>query len=159
MNTNPLLSNTLSHWDGQVRRMTAVFDSFTDEEMYVQVAPGRNRIIYILGHMTAAHDMLLPLLGLGERKYPNLDEFFITHPDSPDTALPMPGELRSYWRDVNAAVSAAFREVPPAGWLERHTMVTPEEFEKEPHRNRFNVLLSRLSHISYHLGQLALVNK
>ncbi|SHM78547.1 DinB superfamily protein [Chitinophaga jiangningensis] len=159
METNPLIGITLSNWDSQVKRITTAFDNYKDEDMYLQVAPGRNRIIYILGHMTAVHDMLLPLLGLGERRYPNLDEFFITHPDSPETALPMPGELRTYWKDVNAAISAAFRQLSAEEWLDRHTMVTPEEFEKEPHRNRFNVLLSRLTHISYHLGQLALVNK
>jgi len=32
-----------------------------------QVAPGKNRLIYLWGHLTAVNDGLLPLLGIGER--------------------------------------------------------------------------------------------
>ncbi|RAJ76529.1 DinB family protein [Chitinophaga dinghuensis] len=159
METTAFLDLTLFNWESQVKRMTMTFDSFTDEELYLQVAPQRNRVIYILGHITAVHDMLLPLLGLGERMYPELDAYFITHPDDPEKELPAPAKLRACWKDVNATVLQHFRTLPPAAWLQKHTMVTQEEFEKEPHRNRYNVLLSRLTHISYHLGQLVLVNR
>jgi hypothetical protein len=42
-------------------------------------------------------------------------------------------------------------------WFQRHTAVSEVDFEKEPHRNKLNVLLSRTSHIAYHLGQLVLL--
>jgi hypothetical protein len=34
--------------------------------------------------------------------------------------------------------------------------VSDEDFEKEPHRNRFTVLLGRTAHLSYHVGQATL---
>jgi hypothetical protein len=36
-------------------------------------------------------------------------------------------------------------------------MVSEEDFAKEPHRNRFTLLLSRTGHLAFHLGQVVLV--
>jgi len=42
----------------------------------------------------------------------------------------------------------------PTEWFTRHTSVSEEDFIKEPHRNKLNVLITRATHQSYHLGQL-----
>ena len=42
---------------------------------------------------------------------------------------------------------------------EKHASVSDEDFAKDPLRNRFSVLLSRTTHISFHLGQTALIPK
>jgi hypothetical protein len=42
-------------------------------------------------------------------------------------------------------------------WFERHTSVSEEDFLKEPHRNKLNVLLNRTNHQSYHFGQMILL--
>jgi hypothetical protein len=47
----------------------------------------------------------------------------------------------------------------PAQWLEKHASVSEEDFAKDPSRNRFAILLSRTSHIAFHLGQTALIAK
>ncbi len=52
-----------------------------DEELLREVAPGRNRVFYLMGHLTAVHDRLLPMLGLGERLHPELDDDFLTNAD------------------------------------------------------------------------------
>jgi hypothetical protein len=44
-------------------------------------------------------------------------------------------------------------------WFQRHNSVSEEDFQKEPHRNKLNVLLGRSTHIAYHLGQLVLLKK
>jgi RNA polymerase sigma-70 factor, ECF subfamily len=53
----------------------------TDEQLQQQVAPGKNRVFYLLGHLTAMHDRMFPLLGLGERLHPELHDAYITNPD------------------------------------------------------------------------------
>ncbi len=35
--------------------------------------------------------------------------------------------------------------------------VSDEDFEKEPHRNKLNIIVTRTSHLSYHTGQLILL--
>jgi len=35
-------------------------------------------------------------------------------------------------------------------------VVSEEDFAKEPHRNRFTMLLGRTAHLGFHLGQAVL---
>lgn len=155
-----LLTKTVVHsWETILNRASKAFDLFTDAEMSQEIAPGKNRVVYLLGHLTAVHDRMLPLLGLGDRLYPQLDELFITNPDNPAAKFPAVPELRSYWTRINQLLTERFRSLTPEEWLERHTAVSAEDFVKEPHRNRLSVLLSRTGHIAYHTGQLVLLKK
>jgi hypothetical protein len=149
----------LNAWEANVKRANAVFGKFTNEELMLEVAPGKNRVIYILGHLIAVHDMLLPLLGLGERLYLQLDEAFISNPDKMIKELSSPGDLRTYWININDILLNRFNSLSPDEWFQKHTMISEEDFAKEPHRNRLSVLISRTAHLAYHLGQVALVKK
>lgn len=151
------VTTALKSWQLQVSRATQTFDKLTDEQLYLEIAPGRNRVIYLLGHLTAVHDHLFPLLGLGERLHPELERAFIRTPDRRVDPLPAPQVLRDAWRNVNAKLDDAFLKMPAEAWLQRHTQVSEEDFQKEPHRNCINVLFSRTAHIGYHIGQIVLV--
>ena len=146
---------SLHAWEMNIKRTTAIFDSLTDEQLLTEIAPGRNRGIYILGHLAAVHDMMLPLLGLGQRQYPQLDEAFISNPDKAITDLPSVQDLRAYWTNINQILREQFNKLTPEEWLQKHTMISDEDFAKEPHRNRLSVLLNRTNHNAYHQGQLA----
>ena len=65
----------LDAWNIQIDRTTKLFNALTDNQLKQEVAPGRNSGIYLLGHLTAVHDALFPLLDLGEKLYPELDEY------------------------------------------------------------------------------------
>ncbi|MEO6961524.1 MAG: DinB family protein, partial [Puia sp.] len=84
---------------------------------------------------------------------------FISNPESARLPGPDLQQLRKYWNKVNQALSAKFNTLTIEEWLDRHNAVTPEDFIKEPHRNKLNVLLSRTSHLSYHRGQLVFLQK
>jgi len=151
------VTTVLSNWELALTRISARFDRHTDADLLRPVAPGKNRVIYLLGHLIAVHDSMIPLLGLGDRHYPLFDALFIHNPDNAEAVFPPAGELRQHWVSVNAFLTARFREWKPEEWLQRHTAVSAEDFAKEPHRNRLNVILSRTGHVSYHTGQLALL--
>lgn len=146
-------------WEQQLKRMTDTFSGFTDEQLYEEIAPGKNRAIYLLGHMAAVHDRLSPLLGIGERQFPELDAAFISTPDKTVAELPSPATLRNAWTKANEALTEQFKTLSPEAWFQRHTQMTDEDFAKEPTRNRLSVLMSRTSHIAAHQGQLALLKK
>ena len=149
----------LHSWEQAIKRASTFFDSYTDEELNAAIAPGKNRIIYLLGHLTAVHDRMLPLLGLGERLYPQLDAFFITSPDNTAAEFPSATELRENWKTVNAQLTGSLQSWTPEEWLQKHTAVSDEDFAREPHRNRFSLVINRAGHVQYHLGQLALFKK
>jgi hypothetical protein len=73
--------------------------------------------------------------------------------------MPSLADLRKYWNDVNETLASGFNSMQPHEWLQRHTSVSEEDFAKEPHRNRLNVLVSRTNHLSSHYGQLLFLKK
>src|SRR5271168_5082561 len=56
----------LKTWNTQIDRADKLFGGFSSEEILREIAPGRNRLLYLWGHLTAVHDAMLPLLSLGE---------------------------------------------------------------------------------------------
>lgn len=149
----------LQAWEIQLKRTNAAFDALSDKDLYLEIAPGKNRAIYLLGHLAAVHDMMLPLLGFGNRLYPQLDEAFISNPDKTVKTLPDPAVLRRYWVHVNEVLAQKLNSTGSDEWFQKHTLMSDEDFAKEPHRNKLNVLINRTGHLAYHLGQLALLKK
>ncbi|WP_446744782.1 DinB family protein [Silvibacterium acidisoli] len=146
----------VTSWSGVTGRLDKFFAGHDEEQLLKQVAPGRNRLFYLLGHLTAIHDRMLPLLFLGERLHPELDECYIANPDR---TLPDPltaAELKQAWTDVNAALLAGITKFSTQDWLARHSAVSEEDFAADPTRNRFTLLLNRTNHASFHLGQAIL---
>ena len=157
MKNEELLGITaLNSWKQVIGRLDQNLAALSDEQLQKQVAPGRNRLFYLLGHLTAVHDRMFPLLGLGERLYPELDEPYITKPDGALTDLVSPSDLKKAWTEVNSKLTAAFERFTPADWLQKHTAVSDEEFAKDPTRNRFAIVMSRTNHASFHSGQAVL---
>jgi hypothetical protein len=159
MNPNTQLIATAIHaWRLTVDRTSKTLASFSDDDLQLEVAPGKNRVYYLMGHLAATHDRLFPLLRLGERLHPELDSQFLENPDrkfSGDEVAP--ADLRTIWSEVNQKLIEAFESLQPHEWLQRHNSVSEEDFAKEPLRNRLAVLISRLSHAAYHEGQMRLV--
>jgi len=147
----------LQSWEIQVKRAGNLFNTLSDEQLMREIAPGRNRGIYLFGHLIAIHDAMLTLFGMGERLHPELDEAFLSNPDRSGKEMPSPGELRQYWPVLHAHLQTQFDTLSPEEWFQRHTAVSAVDFEKEPHRNKLNVLIGRSNHIAYHLGQLVLL--
>jgi hypothetical protein len=153
------VGTAVASWTQNLERLDKIFAAASDEDLQTEVAPGKNRLFYLLGHLVAVHDRMLPLLRFGARLHPELDEPFLINADraAPDTVTP--AVLRAAWTEVNTALTAAIRALPPTEWLERHDAVSPEDFAREPLRNRLAVLLSRSAHVQFHTGQIRLVAK
>jgi hypothetical protein len=157
---NLMVKNAVSSWKQTVAQVDKTIAGFGDEELQREVAPGRNRLYYLLGHLTAVHDRMFATLRIGDRLHSELDEEFIVKADKTDLDDELPaGDLRRAWREVNDKLTAAIEKLSPEQWLERHDSVSPEDFAKEPHRNRLAVLLSRTTHAAMHEGQMRLAPK
>lgn len=140
-------------------RVEKLVSSVSDDELQSEVAPGRNRVYYIVGHLAAHHDLMLAMLGLGQRLYPQLDELFITNPDRmlPDEISA--GELRKMLSEVNAKITTGAEAIRPADLLLRHEAVSAEDFAKEPLRNGLSIFETRTAHAMFHAGQIRIVVK
>jgi len=147
----------LDRWYASIINCDTLLNSLSDETLQKEIAPGKNRGIYLLGHLIAVHDDLLILLDMGTKLYPELNEPFIKSPDKAVQLLPTVSELRTFWTTQSEAIKQKFDDLKPEEWFEKHTAVNAEDFEKEPHRNKLNIVVTRTSHLQYHLGQLQLL--
>src|SRR5271155_5519142 len=108
MSEQALVTSTLTSWKSIVERADKLFSNLNEEQLLKEVAPGKNRLIYLWGHLTAVHDRMLPLLVLGQRIYPEFDALFLTSPDKAAPALPAAAEIKKAWHDVNGRLLAGF---------------------------------------------------
>jgi uncharacterized damage-inducible protein DinB len=152
---NVLIQTAISSWEQVIKRVANLCLSCSEEQLSVEVAPQKNRISYLWGHLTAVDDAMFSVLRLGGRLHPELDAIFVAQPDR-SVPLPSSAEIAKCWEDVHTELLSRFKTLSSEEWLERHGNVSPEEFEGNPARNRLAVLLGRTNHASYHLGQMML---
>src|SRR5712675_3313745 len=101
-NDLPCVALALKAWKTQIDRADKLFGSLSSEEALREIAPGRNRLLYLWGHLAAIHDAMLPLLGLGERLHPEFDVVFVSNPDKSQANIFSHEEVRQAWNVVNA---------------------------------------------------------
>ena len=152
-----LVDVALKAWSQQISRAEKFFDAQTDDGLLKEVAPGRNRLIYLLGHLTSSNETMMTLFGLGPKLYPGYEETFSRKPDKSGLPFPAVDELRKAFRETNKNLTEHFAKMSVNDWLSKHTAMTDEDLAKEPTRNRLSVMMSRTSHVAYHMGQAVLV--
>ena len=158
MNSNQtLIKMVFDRWNSSLASYDKLLNSLTDEQLQKEIAPNKNRGVYLIGHLIAVHDDMLILLGMGDKLYPELHKTFIASPDKSVDEIPSVKELRSYWSKQCEVLKQKFESLLPEEWFEKHTAVSAEDFIKEPHRNKLNIILTRTTHLNYHTGQLILL--
>jgi len=144
----------LEAWAREIGATNALLEKLSDEQLMHEVSPTRNRGVYLLGHLTAEHDEMLSLLRFQESMHPELMPVFMDAPDKAVATLPPVQQLRAQWNAVNETLMGYMDRLSANEWFTRHAKISEQDFPKEPHRNRLNVLISRTSHLAYHRGQL-----
>jgi hypothetical protein len=148
----------IDRWNGSIANLDKHLNALSDQQLQQEIAPGKNRGTYILGHLIAVHDDMFKLLYIGEKMFPGLQEPFIKLADKTTSQMPSASELRTFWNQQCEVLNKKFEKMTPEQWFEKHAAVSEEDFSKEPHRNKLNIVISRTSHLQYHTGQLVLLN-
>ena len=86
--TETIVKMIFDRWNASIKNFDTLLDSLTDETLQKEIAPGKNRGIYLLGHLIAVHDDMLILLDMGEKLYPELYEPFLKNADKTTTQIP-----------------------------------------------------------------------
>src|ERR1700716_2023254 len=95
MNAEPqLIDSGLRAWKFNTDRIETFFHALSEDQLQQEIAPGRNRLLYLWGHLAAVNDGLFPLLGLGPKLHPELDAMFLANPDRTVTSVLSRSELK-----------------------------------------------------------------
>lgn len=152
-----MVKMVLDRWNSLLRNCDECIQSLRADQLEKEIAPGKNRGIYLLGHLIATHDDLFRLLEIGEPLHGDLFEMFVKAPDKAVKDIPSVDRLKEVWGSQVALLTSMIGAISPDEWFGKHSAVSEADFEKEPHRNKLNVILTRTTHLSYHLGQLKLL--
>src|SRR5260221_8969861 len=76
-----LIQTAISSWEQVIQRVGTLCLSCSEERLLVQVAPGKNRIAYLWGHLTAVNDAMFSILRLREPLHPELAAVFLAQTD------------------------------------------------------------------------------
>ena len=146
----------LLNWDAQNKRIQKILDTISDENFYKPILSNGNSPSWILGHLTEADDALLELMGISSRLYPEMKAIYHHERGENQNGHLSRQEVNEKFNSILTKLDQAFKSWNESEWLTRHTAVSEEDFKKAPHRNKLNVLLSRVTHKASHLGQLAM---
>src|SRR5690349_19741338 len=125
LNTAQLVvKSVVDAWNSRLESANKLINSFTEDDLHKEVAPGRNRALYLIGHLTAVHDKMLPLLNFGPQLHPPLEEIFLYKPDRAASTIPSTKEILAKWNEVNSTLSSHLGKLTPEQWFERHSAVT-----------------------------------
>lgn len=154
---NELLKRlTLQHWISTNAKIEKAIESISEARYSTPLMPGRSTPAWIFCHLLQVNDSLFPILGFGAKLYPKLHDLMNNKEAEPHIVFRL-DELREMWMHVGSKLLEHFNGMSGDQWLEKHTNISDEDFKREPHRNRGNVILHRLIHMSHHAGQLALI--
>ena len=132
-------------WLLQNRKISDLINRLTEEDLKKDVAPGRNSGLYLLGHLIASNDLLMPLFGFGEKMYPEYEKIFLCTPDKYAQNFPTVDEVKSHWFSLNAVLKLNFNAMDERQW----------NIDSDLANEKINMLISVVNHQCYHLGQLA----
>src|SRR5580693_4323652 len=121
-----LTDAALRMWKLNIYRADKFFTGLSEAQLLLEVAPGKNRLMYLWGHLTAVSDALIPLLGFGARLHPELDAMFISNPDRAVVQTLSGAELKEIWNEINEALWLGFSKLSASDWLAKHTAVSEE---------------------------------
>jgi len=149
----------LLQWDVYNRRMQKAFEAISDENFNKPIVKGGNSPSWLLGHLADTDDALLELFGIRSRVFPELATIYHHERGTNQTGHLSKEDLNAKWKTIIAELDRAFKSMSESEWHGRHMAVSEDDFKKEPHRNKLNVMLSRVTHKASHLGQIDMQEK
>ena len=148
-----LITSAVNAWKGTIERADRAVFAAQRRTATKGGGSRKNRLVYLWGHLTAVHDRMLPLLSLSERLHPEFDELFLSSPDKAVAYFQRLERLRSPGMRSIADCSPVLKASQRSVAAETRLRLRGETLQGSS-RNRFAILLSRTSHIAFHLDRL-----
>ena len=149
----------LIQWDSYNSRMQKLLDTISEEDFHKPIVKDGNSPSWLLGHLADTDDTLFELFGIQKRMFPDLTKIYHHERGANQSGHLTKEELSVKWKAIIEELNLAIKNYSEQDWLSRHMVVSEEDFKKGPHRNKLNVMLSRVTHKASHLGQIALLVK
>ncbi len=153
MNTTKFIS---AQYDMVIEWMTGIVEAFSDDDFRLELAPGKNHALWILGHLVTSDDDLSVYLGKGELLFPAYSEVFSQGKKLiPFEQCPPPQELKEALRKVFEKNKAIFASLSSEELSEPHALIGDQE--NDYFKTKGRVVSAWHLHQLYHTGQLGAI--
>ena len=149
----------LNQWNSYTKKGLQLLETLSELQFNTEIEKGANTPSWIFGHLAETHDALFPLLEIRPLLYPEMKEMYVHNHATPSQDPFTKERLTEVWKEIHTRLDNSIRGFSAEQWFERHTAVSQEEFVKEPHRNKINIILSRTTHMAHHLGQVSMATR
>ena len=121
-----IIKMILSAWQSGLQGINKTLSVLSDEDLNLEVASGRNKAAWIVGHLAAVNDTLFKILELGEKVNPTYERYFIQ--GEAGIEIPSVSEIRKYWEDTSTQLNKKIAALTTNDWFQKHSLVSSEDF-------------------------------
>ena len=154
---NNILSKQFQRqYEMMVEWVNGTIDPLTDDEFKMEIYPGKNHGVWLLGHLVTSDDDFSMFMEKGEIMFPEYYEVFGQGSKllSPEEYPPV-SELRSAWKKVCEKNRKIYAELTDNELKLPHALV--KDIDKDYFKSKERVIMAWHLHQLYHAGQLGII--
>ncbi|MBX7044811.1 MAG: DinB family protein [Ignavibacteria bacterium] len=153
---NQISKQFAEQFEAMVDWVNGYIDPLTDDELKMEIAPGKNHGVWILGHLIASDDDFSVFMGKGDLLFPDYYEMFgqgsKLQPVENYPPIPL---LREQWKTIIEKNRKIYSELQDQELNEPHGRM--ENPEKDFFKTKQRIIFYWQLHQMYHAGQLSII--
>ena len=156
MSSNPITERFYKQWKIYTSWITGNLNALSDEELKVELVPGKNHGVWILGHLIESEDDLSKYLGKGDMLFPEYEQIFGQGSTlMPLDKYPSVSTLREQWKQVLEKNDKILSQFKDEEWEQKQALY--KEGEDNFFTTKGSCIMIWNLHQAYHHGQLAVL--
>ncbi len=153
---NVLVQQYLKQYRMMLEWVDGQLNALSDEEYNLELSPGKNTGIWILGHLVVSDDDFSVFLGKGELLFPEYTEVFGQGSKLQKAEIyPSVSKLKEAWKKVSEKNLEIYSGLTDKELNEPHSMV--KNYETDYFKTKDKVIMAWHLHQAYHAGQIAIL--
>lgn len=153
---NPVSKKFTHQYEMMVSWISDTINGLSDDDYKLELSPGKNHGVWILGHLIVCDDDFSVYMGKGDLLYPKYSNVFGQGSKlQPVDKYPAVFELRKYWDEVCKKNKSIYIELKDSEFDEPHALV--KNPETDFFKTKGGVIMAWQLHQMYHAGQLGIL--
>lgn len=155
--SNKITKNFAEQFDAMIEWVNGCIDPLTDEELKMELAPGKNHGVWILGHLITSDDDFSVFMEKGDLLYPEYFKLFGQGSKlQPVENYPPVSLLREHWKKVIEKNKKIYAELSDEELSQPHGRMTDPP-EKDFFKTKQRIIIYWQLHQMYHGGQFSVL--
>lgn len=154
---NPICNSYFRQWKMLIKDwVNLTLSLIKEEDLKLEVSPGKNHGVFILGHLVTSDDDFSVYMGKGDLLFPDYQKMFGTGAKLlPPDQYPTATEILEKWKAVCEKNEKIYKEFKDSELSEYHALCNDPG--KDFFKTKERVIQAWQLHLAYHAGQLGII--